>query len=122
MRYLVDLGLQERLIALPPVKRKAEVAAEQQGSQSGDKEGSPKANGKAQISPFTVVQASMGWETFHMLHKTWLDAINTPPSSPEKDWEMQVLPVSILVRVVLSCMLPFARRMTQVSSNQVNAF
>lgn len=97
----MDLGLQERHIALPLDKQQAEVAAEQQASQSCDEEGGPAAaDGKAQTSPFTVVQASMGWDTFHMLHKTWLDAINTPPSSPEKDWEMQVLAASILLSTV----------------------
>jgi hypothetical protein len=24
------------------------------------------------------------------VHKTWLEAIDVPPSSAEKDWEMQV--------------------------------
>jgi hypothetical protein len=80
---------QERFLALPADKQRTEFQAEQLGSSEGEDSPSlPKV--LLQLSPFTVVQASMGWDTFHMVHKTWLDAINTPPSSHEKDWDMQV--------------------------------
>ena len=41
-------------------------------------------------SPFAAISATMGWETFHMVHTIWLGIIDLPPNSKEKDWELQV--------------------------------
>lgn len=88
---------QERFIALSPEKQRAELAAGGPIDQCTAAEGSSAAvEVQSPHSPFTVVQASMGWDTFHMLHKTWLDVINTPPSSPEKDWELQHVTTAFL--------------------------
>lgn len=42
------------------------------------------------VSPFVAISATMGWETFYMVHTLWLSIIDLPPNSIEKDWEMQV--------------------------------
>jgi hypothetical protein len=43
-------------------------------------------------SPFASISTTMGWETFHMVQVLWLNGIDLPASSKEKDWEIQVEP------------------------------
>lgn len=45
-------------------------------------------------SPFAAVAASMGWDTFNFVHKLWLETIDFPASHKDKDWELQVPPLS----------------------------
>lgn len=42
-----------------------------------------------ETSPFTAISATMGWETFYMVQTLWLNIIDLPCSSKEKDWELQ---------------------------------
>ena len=46
--------------------------------------------GGQQASPFAAISATMGWETFHLVQLLWLQVIDLPPNSKEKDWELQV--------------------------------
>ena len=48
-----------------------------------------RAGGEA-ASPFAAISATMGWETFRLVQMLWLQVIDLPPSSKEKDWELQV--------------------------------
>lgn len=43
----------------------------------------------AEESPFGTVNATLGWETFRLVHSTWLTAIELPPRDENK-WDMQV--------------------------------
>ena len=45
-------------------------------------------------SPFAAISATMGWDTFYMVQMLWLGAADTPPRTPDKDWELQALPTS----------------------------
>ncbi len=40
-------------------------------------------------SPFAGISATMNWETFFLVQKTWLGTQDMPKSSAEKDWELQ---------------------------------
>lgn len=40
-------------------------------------------------SPFAAISATMGWETFHMVQALWLNAVDLPPNSQDKDWNLQ---------------------------------
>ena len=46
-------------------------------------------NAGAEESPFGTVSATLGWETFRLVHSTWLTAIELPPRDENK-WDMQV--------------------------------
>ena len=41
-------------------------------------------------SPFACISATMGWETFHLVHMLWLSQLDIPDKSDTKDWELQV--------------------------------
>lgn len=41
-------------------------------------------------SPFAAISATMGWDTLHLVQSLWLSTIDLPPSSKEKNWELQV--------------------------------
>ena len=53
----------------------------------------------ADESQFGVISATLGWETFRLVHSTWLTAIELP-SRDENKWDMQVS-LSPLVSVAL---------------------
>ena len=57
----------------------------------------------AEESPFGAVSATLGWETFRLVHSTWLTAIELPPRDENK-WDMQVCLCS-RQNWRLSCML-----------------
>jgi hypothetical protein len=41
-------------------------------------------------SPFACIGATMGWETFHMLHVVWMTTVDVPATSADKDWDLEV--------------------------------
>ena len=41
-------------------------------------------------SPFACIGATMGWETFHLVHSLWLSQLDVPAKSDTKDWALQV--------------------------------
>lgn len=43
-----------------------------------------------QSSPFACLSATMGWETFRMVHILWINQLEVPPKSDAKDWALQV--------------------------------
>lgn len=43
-----------------------------------------------ETSPFATIAATMGWDTFHLVHSLWLSIVDLPNKSPEKDWGLQV--------------------------------
>lgn len=57
----------------------------------------------AEESPFGTVSATLGWETFRLVHSTWLTAVELPPRDENK-WDMQVCSRS-RQRSQLSCMI-----------------
>ena len=44
----------------------------------------------AGASPYASISATLGWETFHMVHTLWLGLMELPVKAPDKDWDMQV--------------------------------
>jgi hypothetical protein len=40
-------------------------------------------------SPYAAISTTLGWETFRLVHATWLTAIELPPRDKDK-WDMQV--------------------------------
>ena len=44
---------------------------------------------RSETSPFEVISATLGWETYRLVHSTWLTAIELP-SRDETKWDMQV--------------------------------
>jgi hypothetical protein len=40
-------------------------------------------------SPYAAISATLGWETFRLVHSTWLTAIELPQRNKDK-WDMQV--------------------------------
>jgi hypothetical protein len=75
---------------LPPAAAAAAVA-----SPPANPVGQPEGNaddGAAppQPSPFACLGATMGWETFRMVHILWLSQLDVPPKSDAKDWALQV--------------------------------
>ena len=50
----------------------------------------PLENADERQSPFAAISATMGWETFHTVQMLWLNVIDLPTSSKEKDWSIQV--------------------------------
>ena len=44
----------------------------------------------AGASPYASISATLGWETFHLVHTLWLGLMELPVKAPDKDWDMQV--------------------------------
>ena len=40
-------------------------------------------------SPYEAISATLGWESFRLVHSTWLTAIDLP-TRDENKWDMQV--------------------------------
>lgn len=55
---------------------------------AGDRAGASKSE---ETSPFACLHATMGWDTFHMVHVLWIGLVDTGGKPAEKDWELQVL-------------------------------
>ena len=59
-------------------------------------EDAEKANEEAHLLPvleqsaFAAISATMGWETFHLVETLWHSTLDLPPTSKEKNWELQV--------------------------------
>ena len=62
-----------------------------QEGRKGSKEAMGGRTGHAQpgASSYEAISATLGWETFRLVHSTWLTAIDLP-SRDENKWEMQV--------------------------------
>jgi hypothetical protein len=56
---------------------------------AGDAAEPAPADGPEGGSPFAVISATMGWETFFLVQMLWLGASDLPPRAPEKDWPLQ---------------------------------
>ena len=48
-------------------------------------------------SPFACLSATMGWETFRMVHILWIGQLDVPAKSDAKDWELQASHVALLM-------------------------
>ena len=67
--------------------------------------GSRGVDDEAQESPYGTISATLGWETFRLVHSTWLTAIDLP-SRDENKWDMQVrLSSNIILWLVLRSVL-----------------
>ena len=62
-----------------------------QEGRKGSKEamGGRSGNPQPGASSYEAISATLGWETFRLVHSTWLTAIDLP-SRDENKWEMQV--------------------------------
>jgi len=56
---------------------------------AGDAAEPAPAGGPEGGSPFAVISATMGWETFFLVQMLWLGASDLPVRAPEKDWPLQ---------------------------------
>lgn len=45
---------------------------------------------EAEVSPFSYISSTMGWETFHLVMTLWNQQIDIPARSDEKDWRLLV--------------------------------
>ena len=61
----------------------------------------------AGTSPYASISATLGWETFHMVHTLWLGLMELPVKAPDKDWDMQVS--SRTARLGKLCRAPASR-------------
>ena len=74
-----------------------------QEGRKGSREAMESRSGHAQPggSSYEAISATLGWETFRLVHSTWLTAIDLP-SRDENKWEMQVrmpgCPAKVLLR------------------------
>ena len=50
-------------------------------------------------SPFACLSATMGWETFRMVHILWIGQLEVPAKSDAKDWELQASHAALLMTV-----------------------
>ena len=65
------------------------VATQEEEEGHRTSSGSRDAHPGAEESPFGSISATLGWETFRLVHSTWLTAIELPPRDKTK-WDMQV--------------------------------
>ncbi|CAL5223392.1 g5900 [Coccomyxa viridis] len=55
----------------------------------------------AEESPFGTVSATLGWETFRLVHSTWLTAVELPPRDENK-WDMQHTCLTLLKEMLMT--------------------
>lgn len=86
VNYLQDKKLKEKQTP----KEASDTATSGQPPAATDKgEDTPSATSQ-DVSPFACLSATMGWETFHMVHVLWIGMVDTAGKPAEKDWQLQV--------------------------------
>lgn len=55
-----------------------------------------------EVSPFAAISATMGWETFHMVHVLWIAMAELPAKAADKDWDMQHNTLALLKEMLMT--------------------
>ncbi|GAX82511.1 hypothetical protein CEUSTIGMA_g9938.t1 [Chlamydomonas eustigma] len=53
------------------------------------------------VSPFACISSTMGWDTFHLVHKLWLSQLDVPARSDTKDWNIQHGSMALLKEMLM---------------------
>eukprot|EP00891_Asterochloris_glomerata_P008793 jgi/Astpho2/8793/Aster-05348 len=78
------------------------VAEQQPGLAEADGGGPSPDKEQNGASPYASISATLGWETFHMVHTLWLGLMELPVKAPDKDWDMQHLSLGLLKEMLLA--------------------